>query len=106
MATAEKQESEATRVPKTAVGRTSAFVKQHGAPARAVVENLGRAGARIVLIGADGALGDVLVPDVATGEAVVAAVDKLEASEWDTDTTAALKIGARHRRRMAGPRAR
>ncbi|MCP2170253.1 hypothetical protein LX83_007144 [Goodfellowiella coeruleoviolacea] len=82
------------------------FVAAHGAPARAVVERLGRAGARVVLVGADGALGDVVVPDVATGEAVCAAVPDLKLTEWDRDTTAAVTIGAEHRRRMAGPRAR
>jgi hypothetical protein len=71
-----------------------------------VVEYLGRAGARIVLIGADGILGDVVVPDVASGEAVCAAVADLEVGEWDRDTTAAVRIGSTHRRRMAGPRAR
>lgn len=37
------------------------FVARHGKPSRAVVENIGRVGARVVLVGADGALGDVLV---------------------------------------------
>jgi hypothetical protein len=71
-----------------------------------VVEYLGHAGARIVLVGADGILGDVVVPSVASGEAVCAAVPDLEVGEWDRDTVAAVRIGAAHRRRMAGPRAR
>src|SRR5437764_14850384 len=96
---AQKEATEATKTaqaPQRAVATASVFVRKHGSPARAVVENLGRAGARVVLIGADGALGDVMVPDVATGEAVVAAVDELEAGQWDADTVAALKIGPRH----------
>ncbi|GAA2807722.1 hypothetical protein [Saccharopolyspora taberi] len=88
------------------VAAATAFVRDHGKSARAVVENLGQAGARVVLIGADGALGDVMVADVATGEALVEAVGELTASEWDGETTGALKIGAAHRRKMAGPRAR
>jgi hypothetical protein len=68
-----------------------------------VVENIGAAGARIVLVGEDGALGDQVVDDVAAGEAVVAAVDELIRSEWDAETTSALKIGAAYRKKMAGP---
>lgn len=77
------------------------FVKRHG-ESRAVVENIGRAGARVVLVGADGALGDVLVAGTETGEALVAAVERLEPAEWDAETVKATKIGAEHRRRMAG----
>lgn len=93
-------------VPPRAARTVSQFVAEHGKPARAVVEPIGRAGARVVLVGADGALGDVLVRDVPTGEALVAAAAEVEQHEWDRETTAAVKIGARHRRRMAGPRAR
>ncbi|QUH01687.1 hypothetical protein HUO13_13460 [Saccharopolyspora erythraea] len=103
--TAPEKQAETKASPK-AVATASAFVREHGESGRAVVENLGRAGARLVLIGEDGALGDVMVPDVATGEAVVEAVDGLTAADWDGETTAALKIGAAHRRKMAGPRAR
>lgn len=78
------------------------FVKRHGTPSRAVVENIGRAGARVVLVGADGALGDVVVAGVETGDALVAAVADLEPAEWDSETVQATKIGAEHRRRMAG----
>jgi hypothetical protein len=82
------------------------FVAEHGKPAKGVVENIGRAGARVVLVGADGALGDVIVPAPATGDALVAAVEDLEPAEWDTSTVNAVKIGARHRHRMAGPAGR
>jgi hypothetical protein len=92
--------------PQKAVATVTAFAGAHGGSAQAVVENLGRAGARVVLVGEDGALGDVLVADVATGEAVVGEVADVVLSEWDADTAAALKIGPRHRRRMAGRRAR
>ncbi|WP_092533821.1 hypothetical protein [Amycolatopsis arida] len=78
------------------------FVERHGKPARGVVEYIGRVGARVVLVGADGALGDVIVPDVATGEALVAAVPDLEPAEWDAETVNSTAIGPEHRRRMAG----
>jgi len=82
------------------------FVAEHGKPSKAVVENIGRAGARVVLVGADGALGDVIVKGPAAGAALVEAVADLEAAEWDAATVGATVIGAEHRRRMAGPRAR
>ncbi|MDI5976320.1 hypothetical protein [Amycolatopsis magusensis] len=85
------------------LGTAREFVAKHGEAGRAVVENIGRAGARVVLVGADGAIGDVLVPSVETGEQLVAAVDGLEASTWDNETVGATKIGARYRRRMASP---
>jgi hypothetical protein len=83
-----------------------AFVAQHGKPSKAVVENVGRAAARVVLVGPDGALGDIVVPSVATGEALVAGVEDLEPAQWDTATVNTVKIGPAHRRKMAGPLAR
>ncbi|MEB3367096.1 hypothetical protein [Saccharopolyspora mangrovi] len=104
--TAEKDTEQSTAPTPKALSAAKAFVADHGGSARAVVENIGRAGARVVLIGEDGRLGDVMVTSPTVGEALVEAVEGLTASEWDADTTAALKIGAAHRRKMAGPRAR
>ena len=56
----------------------------------------------VPLVGDDGAMGDVVLPDVASAEAVVEAVADLERHEWDRETTAAVKIGPAHRRKMAG----
>lgn len=97
---------ETTAPARKAIAAAKAFVSAHGDSTRAVVENLGQPGARVVLIGQDGRIGDVVVPDVATGNALVEAVEGLSAHEWDADTVAAVKIGAAHRRKMAGPRAR
>ena len=77
------------------------FVAAHGKPARAVVENIGSAGARLVLVGADGAMGDVIVGTAEAGEKLVGEVDGVELSTWDAQTTAAADIGAAHRRKMA-----
>lgn len=100
---AEQTEQERAAVPDPrALASARAFVAEHGKPARAVVSNVGRSGARVVLVGADGTMGDVFVADTSTGDALVEAVADLEASSWDADTTAAAKIGAAHRRRMAG----
>ena len=97
--------ADAPSAPKKPVAATTAFAEAHGGSARAVVENLGQAGARLVLVGEDGMLGDVVVADVVTGKAVVEAVETVTLAEWDAETTSALKIGPEHRRHMAGPRA-
>lgn len=84
--------------------RIAEFVRAHGKPGtavKAVVEPIGRAGARIVLVGADGALGDVMAKDVASATSAVEAADNVEQAEWDRETTAATKIGPAHRRKMA-----
>lgn len=84
--------------------RIAEFVRAHGKPGtavRAVVEPIGRSGARIVLVGADGAMGDVMAKDVEAATKAVEAVDNVEQAEWDRETTAATKIGPAHRRKMA-----
>lgn len=84
--------------------RIAEFVKAHGKPdtaVRAVVEPIGRAGARIVLVGADGAMGDVMAKDVESATSAVEAAAGVEQAEWDRETTAGTKIGPAHRRKMA-----
>ena len=84
--------------------RIAEFVKAHGKPdavVRAVIEPIGRAGARIVLVGADGAMGDVMAKDVEAATKAVEAVDNVEQGEWDRETIAGTKIGPAHRRKMA-----
>lgn len=82
------------------------FVAQHGTPAKAVIENLGRVGTRVVLVGADGALGDVVVPGRDVAEALIEATEDLHKATWDADTVNATVIGSAHRRKMAGLRQR
>ncbi|SES17673.1 hypothetical protein [Actinokineospora terrae] len=95
------EENTGTRVPDAALHSATAFVAAHGTPSRGVVEGIGRTGARVVLIGKDGAMGDVLVPDLETGAALVDRVTGLERSDWDRDTVAATRIGPAHRAKMA-----
>jgi len=97
----ENAETPQETLPARTVAAAAAFVAKHGKPTLAVVENIGRAGARVVLVGADGALGDVMVPTEAAGAELAEKVDGLEASEWDRETVAATKIGPAHRRKMA-----
>lgn len=106
MAETESTEKTPAEPTKAQLSAARAFVTEHGSPTRAVVERIGSMGARVVLVGADGAMGDVVVPSPETGAALVEAIDDVEAAEWDSDTVNATAIGAEHRRRMAGPRAR
>lgn len=105
MTDAAEDKQEVAAPNEKAIATTKQFVAQHGKPVRAVVENIGRIGARVVLVGADGAMGDVLVDSTAIGDALVETVPDVEAAKWDTETVAATKIGSAHRRKMAGPRA-
>lgn len=111
------EDNVATDLSSTAAPRARTFVQAHGDTARCVIENLGQAGVRLVLIGADGALGDIVLPVPATTaeeaaktladlrEELPKLVNGLEIADWDRETTDALRIGSTHRRRMAGPRA-
>jgi len=55
-------------------------------------------------VGADGALGDVVVASPQTGAALIEAVGDLEPATWDAETVNATVIGPEHRRKMAGRR--
>lgn len=77
-----------------------AFIAAHGTPARAVVAPVGRKGARVVLVGDDGAMGDVMVSSISAGEALTEAVDELARADWDAETVNRTAIGSAHRRRM------
>ncbi|WP_020672729.1 hypothetical protein [Amycolatopsis nigrescens] len=104
---AEQNEKTGKSVPKGPTARqlTAArkFIERHGGTAKGVVENIGLAGARVVLVGADGALGDVVVSGVDAGNALVEQVGGLEAAEWDAETVNGTEIGVAHRHRMAAP---
>lgn len=106
MAETESTENNPAEPTKAQLSAARAFAAEHGTPTRAVVERIGSMGARVVLVGADGAMGDVVVPSPETGAALVEAIDDVEAAEWDSDTVNSTAIGAEHRRKMAGPRAR
>jgi hypothetical protein len=99
--TVEDQSTEADRAPKKRqVAAARRFVAQHGDPARDVVESIGRSGARVVLVGADGAMGDVFVASTHAGETLIDMVEGLERASWDAETVNATAIGAEHRRKM------
>ncbi|RJQ75802.1 hypothetical protein D5S17_20630 [Pseudonocardiaceae bacterium YIM PH 21723] len=95
---------DAPSAPAGAVKALRTFQASHGPSVRVVTENIGRIGVRLVLVGEDGVMGDVIVPDAEAAAAVVAAVPEAADAEWDRETVSATAIGAAHRRRMASPR--
>lgn len=84
-----------------AVGRLRGFAASHGGDAVAVIEHLGRVGARIVVIAPDGEFGDQMVSSVdAAGKVCQRA--GLTVREWDRELTALVTMTPADRRRMAG----
>lgn len=79
------------------------FVTEHGGSASAVLQPVGRAGVRITLVGADGVLGDRMVADLETAQALVESIDGLtEAEEWDRELTSVVTPRRGHWAKMAG----
>ncbi len=94
-----------TEAPQKAVAAVNRFTAAHEG-ARAVVQFVGEGATRVTLVGTDGGvLGDVVVRDVATAEAVIAASDA-EAAEWDRELAGALTLPPGLRKKMAGHLAR
>lgn len=88
------------RAVQRAVARMRTFAGSHDG-ATATIEYLGRNGARVILLGGDGIYGDVVLGSVELADRVCAAAG-LRTAEWDRERSAALRISAADRRRMAG----
>ena len=70
-----------------AVGRLREFAGAHGGDVVAVVEHLGRVGARIIVIAPDGQFGDALVSSTqAAGQVCQRA--GIDVRDWDRELTA------------------
>jgi hypothetical protein len=84
-----------------AVGRLRDFDARHGGDAVAVIEHLGRNGARIVVVAPNGEFGDAVVGSVPAAEQVCRRAG-LPVREWDRELTALVTMTPADRRRMAG----
>ncbi|MFF2020289.1 hypothetical protein ACFVW2_00550 [Streptomyces sp. NPDC058171] len=78
-----------------------AFAAAHGG-AEGQVAHLGRKGARIVLVGADGAWGDLVVPSCEVAAAVVARAGITVHEAFDGEFAARVRTGPYEWSRMAG----
>lgn len=76
--------------PSAGVKAVARFVLRHGGFASAVLENLGRAGTRVVLIGEDGTWGDYVVSDAAAARALCEACKVDVVPEWNRELAAAM----------------
>lgn len=91
-----------TRTINRTVGELRKFVAAHG-NAQAVVEPIGRAGVRIMLVGGDGVLGDEVVRDLATATAVLEQIEEITvAGEWEREMVAIADPAPGHYAKMAG----
>lgn len=84
------------------VSELRTFVLEHGGTGTAVINYIGRVGARIVVVAADGAFGDAVVTGIEAGTEVCRRAGIPVADGWDRELSAALRPSARDRRRMAG----
>ncbi len=88
--------------PAGVVKSVEKFLADHGGVASAVLQPVGRAGVRITLVGADGVMGDRVVPDLETARAVVDRFDAITVSEWDRELTSVVTPRIGHFKQMAG----
>ena len=81
--------------------RLRAFVAEHGGSGTAVIAYLGRPGARIVVVAADGRFADAVVAGMDEAAAVCAAAG-ITVGTWDRELTALVTPSKADRVRMAG----
>jgi hypothetical protein len=77
------------------------FAGKHGG-VDASVEYLGQRGARIVLVGRDGAWGDLVAPTYGAAQAAAEAADVTVQDAFDGEMAARVRTGRYEWRRMAG----
>lgn len=88
------------RSVRRATARMRTFADAHGG-ATATIEYLGRNGVRVILVGADGIHGDVVLSSVELAKRACTSAG-LPTVEWSREQSAALVYTAADRRRMAG----
>jgi hypothetical protein len=94
------------------VAALKSFAAAHGGSATAVVEYLGRRGARIVVVGADGRWGDLVVEDVESGRAACEAAGVELVDGWGRELADSVRstgyewglMGRGRPVRLGGPR--
>ena len=93
---------EPSRTDAAQVEQLRAFVGRHGGSGTAVINYLGRVGARVVVVAADGAFGDAVVSTLQAAADVCERAGIPVADEWDRRLSASVTPSAADRRRMAG----
>jgi hypothetical protein len=80
----------------------TAFAQQHGGSAEGQIAYVGQAGARIVLVGADGGWGDLMAPSVETAQQATERAGITVHESFDGELAAKVKTGPYEWSRMAG----
>ncbi|CAK7285580.1 hypothetical protein [Streptomyces misionensis] len=101
MADTQQVDAKAERTAARLARRIGAFSKAHGG-AEGQVAYIGRRGARIVLVGADGGWGDVVAPTYAIAEQAVAKAGITVHESFDGEFAAKVRTGPYEWKRMAG----
>ena len=84
------------------VGRLKDFLGGHTGQGVAVINYLGRVGARIVVIADDGAFGDAVASSVEVATEICARAGIPVADGWNRELSAKIEPSRADRRRMAG----
>ena len=84
------------------VKRLSEFVAGHGGSGIAVINYLGRVGARIVVIADDGAFGDAVASGMTVAAQICQQAGIRVADGWNRELSAKIAPSPEDRRRMAG----
>ena len=93
---------ELSRSDALAVARLREFLAGHAGSGTAVINYLGRPGARIVVVADDGAFGDAVVSGVIAAAEVCRQAGIPVADGWDRELSAKISPSPADRRRMAG----
>lgn len=83
-------------------GQITAFAKQHGGGAEGQIAYVGQAGARIVLVGADGVWGDLMADSVATARQAAEQAGITVQETFDGAMAEKVRTGPYEWSRMAG----
>ncbi|CAL9316604.1 hypothetical protein [Streptomyces sp. SudanB182_2057] len=101
MADTQQVDARAERTVSRLAHRIGAFAKAHGG-AEGQVAHLGERGARIVLVGEDGAWGDLVAPTYALAEQAVTKSGITVHESFDGEFAAKVTTGPYEWKRMAG----
>ncbi|MGV8873349.1 MAG: hypothetical protein ACOH2Q_12550 [Rhodococcus sp. (in: high G+C Gram-positive bacteria)] len=99
---ADSERTELGDVPKSTLAAVKSFLADHGNSAQVVIQPVGRAGTRLTMVGADGVLGDQVVPSNAVARAIVDGLDELTEAEWDRELVSSVNPAPGHYEKMAG----
>ncbi|MBY4130460.1 hypothetical protein HQO83_18860 [Rhodococcus fascians] len=96
------EKNTSNEIPKGTLAAVKRFLAEHGNSAQVVIQPVGRAGTRLTLVGADGVLGDQVVPSTAMAHAIVDRFDELNEGEWDRELVSSVNPAPGHYKKMAG----